>query len=77
MICWELVTLDCAGAPEVMGTYRHEVAYIQQAGQIPAFTLLQQTEDPCVPTLVEPVLGEVLLMKVTAIDAAGNEDCGA
>ena len=76
MICWQPIGLDCNGAPEVMGTYRHEATYIQESGQIPAFVLLQQTEDPCVPPLVEPVTGEILLMRVTAIDAAGNEDCG-
>ena len=75
MICWQAVTFDCNGAPELMGTYRHEAAYIQQAGQIPAFVLLQQTEDPCVPPLVEPAVSEVLLTRITAIDAAGNEDC--
>lgn len=41
-----------------------------------SFVTLQETADRCVREQLLPGVGEVLLMKVTAIDAAGNEDCG-
>jgi len=40
------------------------------------FTLLELNADPCVPRLPDPGPGEVLFIRTTAIDAAGNLDCG-
>ncbi len=40
------------------------------------FTLLDLNDDPCVPDLPAPGVGEILLIRTTAIDAAGNLDCG-
>jgi len=41
------------------------------------FNILQESMDACVQEPALPGIGEILLMKVTAIDATGNEDCGA
>lgn len=41
------------------------------------FITSAEYDSPCLPyELATPGLGEVLLMKVTAIDEAGNNDCG-
>lgn len=77
MLCWVPVTLDCNGALESGPvTYRHELADITDSGQLPAFTLLVSHGDECIPTVAPPAVGHVQLFRTTAIDAAGNEDCG-
>ncbi len=40
------------------------------------FTLLATDPDPCVPDVPAPGPGEVLLIRTTAVDTAGNLDCG-
>ena len=75
-MCWQPVTLDCNGATETMGTYRHEIAYVDTSGQVPTFSHILTSEDPCVAEPREPAEGEMLLLRTTAIDSAGNEDCG-
>jgi hypothetical protein len=92
MLCWQPVTQDCAGGLETMGTYRHEYAYVHIVGlqdcgagdgslcpvyAVSPFQPVGQTADPCLPfDPADPAIGEILLLRVTAIDAAGNEDCG-
>ena len=92
MICWVPVTLDCSGEPEIAVHYRHEVALIPPQGFIPCIlddgtestcplpaatpgfvTTPDTTECTMTP---EPAVGEITFIRTTAIDAAGNEDCG-
>jgi hypothetical protein len=88
MFCWTPVTLDCTGAVEPPGIhYRHEVALIPPQGFVPCDEGMcaEPRQDPvwvntqftteCTP-VPEPGPGELMLLKTTAIDAAGNEDCG-
>jgi hypothetical protein len=43
----------------------------------PAFIDVTTWPDPCLPAdPPQPGIGEILWLRTTAIDAAGNEDCG-
>ncbi len=80
----------CGGGALVTGLmYRHEAAYVRVVGQqdcgdgtpCPVYrfepmVFYRQDADPCWPDLPDPGVDEVLLERITAIDEAGNEDCG-
>lgn len=93
MFCWQPVTTNCDGGPEIVAAYRHEIAYIRVVGTQPCSdnpadgycplyireNFIESITWPseCLPSdPPNPGPGEVLLIRATAIDAAGNEDCG-
>jgi hypothetical protein len=91
MICWNPVTTNCDGGPESAIIYRHKVALIPPQGFFPCTVDGVETTcaepaqapvwvetpftDECT-AVPEPGPGELMLLRTTAIDEAGNEDCG-
>jgi len=88
-LCWLLSLLDCNGGIENFVHYRNESAYTRVVGTqdcgdrslCPLYfkenfiTLDSQTNCASEP-MGDPLPNEIWYLQTTAIDEAGNEDCG-